>query len=112
MHTETTQWVTVDSYFEEALHLDDPALRHALARSREAGLPAHEVAPNQGRLLQIFAQMARARRILEIGTLGGYSTIWLARALPPGGRLLSLERDPACIRTARQNLAATGLAAC
>jgi len=112
MHTETTQWAAVDSYFEEALHLNDPVLDHALARSREAGLPPHEVAPNQGRLLQIFAQMARARRILEIGTLGGYSTIWLARALPPGGRLLSLERDPACARVARRNLETAGLGAC
>ncbi|MBO1112307.1 O-methyltransferase [Bordetella petrii] len=112
MHRETARWTAVDNYFEEALHLNDPALQHALARAREAGLPPHEVAPNQGRLLQIFAQMARAQRILEIGTLGGYSTIWLARALPPGGRLLSLERDPACARVARRNLAAAGLDAC
>ncbi|MBO9354609.1 methyltransferase [Bordetella petrii] len=105
-------WTRVDSYFEQVLHLQDAALAHALERARAAGLPAHEVAPNQGRLLQIFAQMVRARRILEIGTLGGYSTIWLARALPPGGRLLSLERDPACARVARQNLAAAGLADC
>ena len=112
MHPDTMQWTAVDSYFESALHLNDPALEHALARSRAAGLPAHEIAPNQGRLLQIFAHMVRARRILEIGTLGGYSTIWLARALPPGGRLLSLECDPARVRVARQNLAAAGLAAC
>ncbi|MBV7486547.1 O-methyltransferase [Bordetella sp. BOR01] len=106
------QWNAVDSYFEEALHLNDTALEHARDRSREAGLPAHEVAPNQGRLLQIFAQMVRARRILEIGTLGGYSSIWLARALPAGGQLLTLEHDPACAQVARQNLAAAGLAGC
>ncbi|HYG43717.1 MAG TPA: O-methyltransferase [Bordetella sp.] len=106
------QWNAVDSYFEDVLHLNDAALQHARDRTRQAGLPAHEVAPNQGRLLQIFAQMARARRILEIGTLGGYSTIWLARALPPGGYLLTLERDPASAQVAQRNLAAAGLAAC
>jgi len=109
---DTTQWNDVDNYFETALHLGDPALERAQERARDAGLPAHEVAPNQGRLLQIFAQMVRARHILEIGTLGGYSTIWLARALPPGGRLVSLERDPARVRVARENLAAAGLAGC
>lgn len=109
---DMTQWNAVDDYFQAALNLGDPILDHALARSRAAGLPAHEVAPNQGRLLQIFAQMARARRILEVGTLGGYSTLWLARALPPDGQLISLEHDPACAEVARQNLAAAGLAAC
>ncbi|CAM4256795.1 O-methyltransferase [Bordetella muralis] len=105
-------WNTVDDYFSEVLHLNDPALEHARDRAREAGLPPHEVAPNQGRLLQIFAQMVGARRILEIGTLGGYSTIWLARALPPSGRLVSLERNAAYADVARTNLAAAGLAAC
>lgn len=107
-----TQWNAVDSYFDAALHLRDPILERTLERTRAAGLPAHEVAPNQGRMLQIFAQMIRARRILEIGTLGGYSTIWLARALPAGGRLVSLERDAASARVAQANLAAAGLAAC
>ncbi|MCD0504165.1 O-methyltransferase [Bordetella petrii] len=109
---DSREWNAVDSYFEQVLHLNDAALDHAREQARQAGLPAHEVAPNQGRLLQIFAQMVRARRILEIGTLGGYSTIWLARALPPGGRLVSLERDAAYARVARQNLAAAGLADC
>jgi len=107
-----TQWNAVDSYFDTALHLRDPILEHTLERTRAAGLPAHEVAPNQGKVLQIFAQMTRARRILEIGALGGYSTIWLARALPAGGRLVSLERDAASARVAQDNLAAAGLAAC
>lgn len=109
---DQNQWNSVDDYFETALHLSDPVLEQALARARAAGLPPHEVAPNQGRLLQIFAQMARARRILEIGTLGGYSTIWLARALPPGGQLVTLERDPVRARIARANVASAGLAAC
>ncbi|OZI45984.1 O-methyltransferase [Bordetella genomosp. 4] len=105
-------WNDVDDYFEEILHLNDPALEHALNRARDAGLPAHDVAPNQGRLLQIFAQMVQARRILEVGTLGGYSTIWLARALPASGKLISLERNAAYADVARANLAATGLANC
>jgi len=104
-------WNAVDDYFDDVLHLSDPMLEHALNCARQAGLPPHEVAPNQGRLLQIFAQMVRAKRILEIGTLGGYSTIWLARALPPAGKLISLERDPANAEVARTNLAAAGLSA-
>ena len=107
-----TQWSAIDDYFCDVLHLSDPVLEHALNCARNAGLPSHEVAPNQGRLLQIFARMVRAERILEIGTLGGYSTIWLARALPASGKLISLEQDPANAEVARANLAAAGLAAC
>ena len=81
----------VDEYLVEALLAPDAVLDQALADSRAAGLPAINVAPNQGKLLQLLAQMVGARRILEIGTLGGYSTIWLARALPPDGRLITLE---------------------
>ncbi|WP_459618332.1 O-methyltransferase [Bordetella sp. 2513F-2] len=104
-----SQWTALDSYFNETLGLSDPILDAALARAAAAGLPAHEVAPNQGRMLQIFAQMTRARRILEIGTLGGYSAICMARALPSDGRLISLERDPAHAQVARQNVELAGL---
>ena len=99
----------VDAYFEAQLIDEDEALRGALARSAEAGLPAHAVSPTQGAFLHILAKAMGAARILEIGTLGGYSTIWLARALPEGGSLISLEANPDCARTARANLEAAGL---
>jgi len=105
-------WTQVDAYFEAMLVPQDDALLGALARSRAAGLPAHQVAPNQGKLLALFAQMIGARRILEIGTLGGYSTIWLARALAPGGMLVSLEANAVHADVAAQNIAAAGLAHC
>lgn len=103
-------WSAVDHYLEQAHGLRDPALDAALAANRAASLPQIDVAPNQGRLLHLLAQMAGARRILEIGTLGGYSTIWLARALPPDGELLSLELEPAHANVARINLARAGFA--
>src|SRR5690606_31140333 len=89
------QWRQVDDYPTETLVGPDAALDAALARSEAAGLPAINVAPNQGKLLHLLARLRGARRILEIGTLGGYSTIWLARALPEDGRLLSLEVNEA-----------------
>src|SRR3954470_17613399 len=89
------RWSSVDRYVADLLVPSDPALDAALAANAAAGLPAHDVSPAQGRLLEILARMRGARRILEIGTLGGYSTIWLARGLAPGGRLVPLERDPA-----------------
>ena len=92
--TMEEQWTAVDRYIAEMLVAPDPALDAALETSAAAGLPAINVSPNQGKLLQIFARLVRARTILEIGTLGGYSTIWMARALPPGGRLVTLEADP------------------
>ena len=88
-------WARVDDYINGVLVPADPALEAALAANAAAGLPAIDVAPNQGKLLHILARMVGARRILEIGTLGGYSTIWLARALPPDGRLVTLEAEPA-----------------
>ncbi|TWY25049.1 methyltransferase, partial [Serratia marcescens] len=81
---EKEQWLQVDRYIADSLVEQDDALLQALATNAAAGLPAHDVAPNQGKLLQLFARMVNAKRILEIGTLGGYSTIWLARALPAG----------------------------
>lgn len=103
-------WTDVDDYITGALIPPDPALDGALAASEAAGLPAINVAPNQGKLLMLLARLAGARRILEIGTLGGYSTIWLARALPPDGRLVTLEYAPAHAEVARANITAAGLA--
>ncbi|MGY3336054.1 putative O-methyltransferase YrrM [Streptomyces filamentosus] len=104
------QWNDVDAYLTDLLVPADEALTAALADSAAAGLPEIAVAPNQGKLLHLLAQVQGARRILEIGTLGGYSTIWLARALPDGGRLISLEYDPRHAEVARGNLARAGLA--
>ncbi len=103
------QWAAVDRYFSEQLSLSDPALDAAMAANKSADLPAIDVAPNQGKLLQLLAQLAGARRILEIGTLGGYSTIWLARALPAGGRLITLEFNPKHAEIARANIERAGL---
>jgi predicted O-methyltransferase YrrM len=107
---ESDRWTEVDRYLNDLLVPPDAALDAALEASAAAGLPAIQVAPTQGKLLQIFARMVGARAILEVGTLGAYSTIWLARALPPGGRLVSLEADPAHAAVARGNLARAGLA--
>jgi predicted O-methyltransferase YrrM len=100
----------VDGWLNQTLLGRDPALEQALADSEAAGLPAIAVAPNQGKMLMLLAQMAGARRILEIGTLGGYSTIWLARALPEGGRLVTLEYAPKHAEVARKNIARAGFA--
>ncbi|HEV2429542.1 MAG TPA: O-methyltransferase [Thermoplasmata archaeon] len=104
-------WSAVDRYFEEALDPGDAALRSALSESRTEHLPEIEVSRLQGRWLELLARVMGARRILEIGTLGGYSTIWLARALPPEGRLVTLELDPRHAELARKNLARAGLEA-
>jgi predicted O-methyltransferase YrrM len=103
------QWATVDHYIADRLFASDQALDEALRTSAEAGLPAINVAPNQGKLLHLLARIQGAKTILEIGTLGGYSTIWLARALPPGGRLVTLELDPKHAEVARANIARAGL---
>jgi len=98
-------WAEVDDYFNSLLLPPDPALDAALEASEAAVLPSIAVAPNQGRLLMLLAKMRGARAILEIGTLGGYSTIWLARGLAPGGRLISLEANAKHAEVARNNLA-------
>ena len=103
-------WTAVDRYICEQLLPEDPALEAALSASDAAGLPAISVTPNQGRLLELLVRIHGARRILELGTLGGYSTIWLARALPPDGRLISLEANSSYAQLARANIAAAGLA--
>jgi predicted O-methyltransferase YrrM len=103
-------WCAVDSYIADMLVPSDPALDAALEASNAAGLPQIAVAPNQGKLLQLLARVQGARNILEIGTLGGYSTIWLARALPADGRLVTLEADPKHAEVARANFLRAGLA--
>jgi predicted O-methyltransferase YrrM len=103
------QWSAVDSYIADLFLVPDPALEAALASSAAAGLPAISVSPTQGKLLHVLARVQGARRILEIGTLGGYSTIWLARALPADGRLISLEVDPKHAEVAQTNLDRAGL---
>ncbi|QXV62403.1 O-methyltransferase [Amycolatopsis sp. TNS106] len=102
-------WSEVDDYLSGVLIPSDPALEGTRQASDEAGLPSIAVAPNQGKLLNLMARMIGARSILEIGTLGGYSTIWLARALPPEGRLVTLEFDPKHAEVARGNIEAAGL---
>ncbi|MFI1012737.1 O-methyltransferase [Streptomyces sp. NPDC020965] len=103
------QWAEVDHFITDLLAPDDEALTAALAASDAAGLPAIGVAGNQGKLLYLLARLQGARTVLEIGTLGGYSTIWLARALPESGRLISLEYSPEHAEVARANLARAGL---
>ncbi len=103
-------WAAVDHYLNQTLHPTDPVLQAALDASDEAGLPAISVSPLQGKLLQILAQTQSARRILEIGPLGGYSTIYLARALPPEGRLITLELEPTHAEVALANIARAGFA--
>ncbi len=103
------QWTTVDSYIANLFIAPDFALEAALDSSKAAGLPTINVSPAQGKLLYMLARMQGARTILELGTLGGYSTIWLARALPPEGHLLSLEIDPKRAEIASANVARAGL---
>jgi predicted O-methyltransferase YrrM len=103
-------WNAVDQYLSDLLQLSDSALEAALTASAAAGLPPISVTPTQGKLLHLLARTQQSRNILEIGTLGGYSTIWLARALPAGGRLITLESDPKHAEVARANIARAGLA--
>ena len=102
-------WSDVDRYLTDLLVPADEAFDAALADSDAAGLPQIAVAPNQGKLLYLLALACQARRILEVGTLAGYSTIWLARALPPGGTLVTLEAQPAHAEVARTNLDRAGV---
>src|SRR5580704_3787172 len=97
-------WSKVDDYINESLVPGDAALENAVKKSNEAGLPQIQVSPSQGKLLQVLACIIKAKRILEIGTLGAYSTIWLARALPPDGKLITLEINPRYAEVARRNL--------
>ena len=104
-------WTRVDEYTNSLLLPSDAVLDAALAASHAAGLPSINVAPNQGKFLSLLAQLQGASRILEVGTLAGYSTIWLARALPKSGRLVTLELDPKHAEVARSNIERAGLSA-
>ncbi|HCU2524798.1 O-methyltransferase [Enterobacter hormaechei] len=103
------QWCSVDNYMISSLIPEDEVLQSVLENNKRAGLPEHDVAANQGQLLALFVRMTQARRILEIGTLGAYSSIWMARALPPDGKLITLEADPKHAAVARQNIHLAGL---
>lgn len=105
------RWSDVDTYIADRLLGDEPALTATLAHNAASGLPDIDVSPAQGRMLRLLARMTGARRILEVGTLGGYSTIELARALPADGRLVTLEIDPHHATVARDNIARAGFAA-
>ncbi|KUO04087.1 O-methyltransferase [Streptomyces caeruleatus] len=107
--SESQLWDDVDEYFSAHLSPEDDTLQAALRDSDAAELPHINVTPSQGKLLQLLAQIQGARNILEIGTLGGYSTIWLGRALPADGRLISLEYDPRNAEVATRNIARAGL---
>jgi predicted O-methyltransferase YrrM len=103
------RWSEVDSYFAKTLIGSDAALDEALAANSAAGLPSIDVSAPQGKLIHLLARMMGARKALEIGTLGGYSTIWLARALPDDGRIITLELNPRNAEVARRNVARAGL---
>ncbi|HET6299847.1 O-methyltransferase [Microbacterium sp.] len=103
-------WRRVDAYFSETLVGHDEALESAVADQNAAGLPAIEVAPVNGKFLHLLARMTGARRVLEIGTLGGYSTIWLARAVPDDGRVVTIEAEPRIADVARRNFERAGVA--
>jgi predicted O-methyltransferase YrrM len=102
-------WATVDGYFEDLLTPNDAALEDALVANQQSGLPPHDVSRLQGRFLELLVRIARAKRVLEIGTLGGYSTIWLARAVGDGGRVITLEVNAKNAGVARANLAMAGV---
>lgn len=101
-------WVAVDNYFSQLLIGDDPVMAEVLRTNAAEGLPPWDVSPNQGKLLQLLAQTLQARRILEIGTLGAYSTIWMARALPSSGQIISLESDRGYAEVALANIRRAG----
>ena len=110
MTHEQERWTAVDRYITDSLLESDPVLDAALDASDAAGLPPIAVTPSQGKLLQLLVRLAGAHTVLELGTLGGYSTIWLARALPADGRLLTLEANPEYAEVAQANVARAGLA--
>ena len=109
MSSTPETWAAVDEYLDARYVGPDEALDAALAASDAAGLPTIQVTPTQGKLLYLLARMIGARRVLEVGTLGGYSAIWLARALPAGGQVVTLEIDPRHAEVAKQNITRAGL---
>jgi predicted O-methyltransferase YrrM len=106
------RWSAVDTYFAKRLAPTDSILDAALDANAAAGLPPHDVSPLQARFLELLVRLTGARRVLEIGTLGGYSTIWMARALPPGGLIVTLEADENHAAVARANLRRAGADGC
>lgn len=106
---DSVQWSAVDDYFSDLLAPSDDLLAAALAENEAGGLPAHDVSATQGKMLALFARMCSATRILEIGTLGAYSTIWMARALPLGGKVVTIEYSENHAQIARQNIERAGL---
>lgn len=109
MEPSPDAWRAADDYLAETLIGHDPALEAALAAQHEAGMPAIEVAPVSGKLLNLLVRMSGARRVLEIGTLGGYSTIWMARAVGEGGLVVTIEAEPANAAVARASIDAAGM---
>lgn len=107
--SDSARWSAVDDYFAGLLAPHDAALDEVLAANVNAGLPAHDVSPAQGKMLALFVAMTGSRRVLEIGTLGGYSTIWFARALPASGKVVTIEANAAHAEVARANLNRAGV---
>jgi predicted O-methyltransferase YrrM len=107
---DSDKWAQVDAWFSEKLAPEDSDLKYALANNSDQGLPTHDVSSLQGKMLAIFMQMSRAVRVLEIGTLGGYSTIWMAKALPPQGSMTTIEFNEHHAEVASQNINKAGLA--
>lgn len=103
-------WIDVDTYFDSKLHSADPNMEYILQANEEKGLPAIDVSASQGKFLYLLAKIKGAKNILEIGTLGGYSSIWMARALPEDGRLVTLEYSQKHAEVARENMKKAGLA--
>ncbi|NQX71632.1 O-methyltransferase [Paenibacillus alba] len=110
--SNTKLWEKVDHYITERLIPQDPILEKVLSANQEAGLPAYDVTPAQGKFLNLLVRLHGSKRILEIGTLGGYSTIWLARALPADGKLVTLELDPLHAQVAKANLSLASVDGC
>ncbi|MEM5516850.1 O-methyltransferase [Henriciella sp. AS95] len=109
--SEESLFEAVDTYINSLFVEDDPVLERAIERSTAAGLPEIQVSPGQGKLIYLLAKMIGAKRVLEIGTLGGYSTVWLGRALPEDGRITTVELEPAHVKVARETLEDAGLSA-
>lgn len=103
-------WTDVDRYISDSMHEADPSLESALESSHQEGLPSIQVTASMGKFMHILSRWGKAKKILEIGTLGGYSTIWLARSLESGGKLITFEADPKHARVARENIARAGAA--
>lgn len=106
---DSPKWSAVDTYFSDLLAPNDAVLGQSLKNNANAGLPSHDVSAVQGKFLALLINISSAKNVLEIGTLGGYSTIWMARALPANGRITTIERDPNCAKIARENFRFAGI---